>query len=586
MAAFLNVETSLSKRKWIGPSNEDDRTGSNIAQLHNLSQLTGLLLAKRNVRPSEVQSFLAPKLRDSIPDPYILKDVKKTALRIIQAIHKKERICIYADYDVDGVASASILYLWFKTYTITPTIYIPDRVREGYGPNAEAMKELSKKNDLIICVDCGTVAHEPISIAKAMGVDTIILDHHLSDEKLPTAYAIVNPKRRDEEGHVDYLCASGVVFLVLVAVNRLLREKNRPTYNIMNFLDIVALATVADVVPLVALNRALVSQGLKVLAKRTRPGLVALCDIAGIKTKPNSLNLGFQIAPRINATGRLSDANLAVQLLTSENINDAYSIATKLDKLNAERKEIEETLFADALKQLEGVPSTKPFIWVAKKDWHPGVIGIIAARLKERMNKPAIVISIDKEGIAVGSARSVVGIDIGKMIRNVQKSGYLMSGGGHQMAAGLKGRQEQLEVARTQLEKEFKKEENPTESSRELHIDSLITTLGATLELVKEISSVGPFGSCNPPPRIAIANCQIRGLKVLNGKHIKFFCQDPTQKNLEAIFFNGIESVGGQRLTLGLGESFHLCGKLEINDWGGKKRVVLQVDDISLIETN
>ena len=584
MTAFLNVTSSLSDRKWIGPSCEQDRLASSIAQINGLSQLTGLLLAKRNIEPTQVKSFLTPKLREEMPDPYILNDVKKTSQRLIKAIINKQKICIFADYDVDGTVSASILYLWFKAYNIIPEVYIPDRVKEGYGPNTKAMEVLAKRNDIIICVDCGTVAHDALNIAQKEGAETIILDHHQSDSELPPAFAVVNPKRKDETEKIDYLCAAGVVFIVLVAVNRLLREQKKETYDLMSFLDLVALATVADVVPLIKLNRAIVSQGLRIFAKRNRPGLVALADSAGLKAKPDSSHLSFLIAPRINAAGRLADANLAVKLFTSETLNEAYPIATELNKLNSERRSIEESILEQALDQIKTVSSDKSLIWVASKDWHPGVIGIVAARLKEKFNLPVIVLYIDENGIAVGSARSIVGIDIGDKIRKVHKSGHFLAGGGHALAAGLKCRQELLIESMSVLENEIKKTSFISTTSQKLEIDSLITTQGVTTELVEEINGVGPFGSGNPAPRVVIANCQIKNLKILNGKHMKFVCQDRTQKRLEAIFFNSAESVAGQRLNAAIGESFHLCGKLEINDWGGYRRVVLQVEDVSLIQ--
>ena len=582
LPAFLDITKSLSNRKWLGPSDEQERRASALIQSFGISHLTGLLLSKRNIHDDEVKSFLNPKLRNLMPDPHTLKDVQKAVDRMLEAINSREKICIYADYDVDGTVSASMLYLWFKNFQITPEIYIPDRIKEGYGPNVPAMKAVSDRNTLIICVDCGTVSHDAISAAVTNGADVIVVDHHLSDDTLPPAFAIINPNRKDEDGELNYLCAAGVVFFLLVAANRSLRNNKIEPPDIVNLLDLVALATVADVVPLIKLNRAFVTQGLKLLALRNRPGLVAIGDAAGINTKPTSFHLGYLIAPRINAAGRLDDAKFAVKLLTGEENSESNSIANELNQLNDRRKLLESTALNEAVAQIENKPKNDVLIWVASKNWHPGVIGIVAARLKDQFRLPAIVFSINKDGIAVGSARSISGTDIGENIKKLLKKGYLIAGGGHKMAAGLKLNDTLLPVAMALLETELSKTSEHISEIGNLEIDSLISTKGATLELVEEISTVGPFGAGNPSPRVAIANCKIKYIKVLTEKHIKFTCSDSTGQKLEAIFFNGVQTPAGQRLMSKLGETFHICGKLEINDWGGYRRVVLQVDDISI----
>ena len=581
---FLGVKHSLSNRIWIGPSAEQERIAAGIAQEHDISLLTALLLTKRQVNAKSLKSYLSPKIKDLMPDPYSLLDMEKASNRVLQSIEKQEKICIFADYDVDGTSSASMLLLWLKHFKIFPEIYIPDRIDEGYGPNPKAMEMLSKKNELIICVDCGTVAYDAIEIANKNGTDVLILDHHIPDEVLPPAFAIVNPKRIDESSDLDYLCAAGVVFLFLAALSRLLKYRQIDSPNVMSFLDLVALATVADVVPLVKLNRALVSQGLKVLEKRNRPGLIALINEAKIKTQPTSYHLGYLLAPRINAAGRLSDAKFAVKLLTATSNNDSIKIAQELNELNIKRRSLENLVLNEALVQIEINSREKnSLIWVASDKWHPGVVGIVAARLKEKFNRPSLVFSINEKGTAVGSARSVPNVNIGYEIKKLVDTGFAISGGGHSMAAGIKVNHNLLLKSMEALKTSIENSHKDNKFRPIIEIDSLISVQGATVAIVEEMNSVGPFGAGNPSPIIAIANCQIKHIKILIEKHIKFICIDSSGKRLESIFFNGFETAVGQTILKNTGESFHLCGKLEINDWGGYRRVVLQVEDAATV---
>ena len=445
LSGFLEVDKSLSNRKWIGPSSQQERLAASLVQQHGVSQLTALLSVKRGVVSDDLASYLVPKLKSLMPDPYVLQDMQKGAERLIAALTQKEKICIFADYDVDGTVSASILLLWLKFFDITPNIYIPDRIKEGYGPNVSAMEAIAKKNTLIICVDCGTASHQAIKKAMEHGAEVLILDHHIADEYLPEALAIINPKRKDDSSELDYLCAAGVVFIFLVAVSRILRERQIRSPEIISFLDLVALATVADVVPLIKLNRAFVTQGLKILTHRNRPGLVALIDEAGIKSQPTTYHLGYLIAPRINAAGRIADAKFAIQLLTETSEQNAKQISAELNELNIKRRSLENEVLNAAIAQVETKDEKNIHLtWVAGHNWHPGVIGIVAARLKEKFSVPAIVFSINKDGLAVGSARSVSGIDIGSEIKKLVISGLFLSGGGHSMAAGLKANQNQL----------------------------------------------------------------------------------------------------------------------------------------------
>ncbi|MEE2774459.1 MAG: single-stranded-DNA-specific exonuclease RecJ [Pseudomonadota bacterium] len=581
---FLNVEKSASGFKWIGPTEEEDRKALSLSQTFGLSNLTALLITKRKINFELVQDFLDPKLKSLMPDPYTLSGMEAAAKRIICALHSRESICVFADYDVDGTVSASMLKIWFKTFDIVPEIYIPDRITEGYGPNRKAMTEISKKHKVIICVDCGTVSHEAIEIATKAGADVLVIDHHQTTNQLPPALAVVNPKRNDDQSNLDYLCAAGVVFLLLVAVNRLLKLEKQNPPDLISLLDLVALATVADVVPLIDLNRAIVRQGLKVFAKRKRPGLTALGDLAGISEKPNCYHLGFLIGPRINAAGRLSDAKLAVRLLTTNDPDEASELASTLNNLNNERKKIEGEVLGEAIVQLQSRSDLKKLVWAASTDWHQGVIGIIASRLKERYDKLALVFSINAEGVAIGSARSTKEIDIGKIVSELLQDNKIVSGGGHAMAAGLKIESKSIEKIMNEVDKKLLDGRDANTPSKLLSIDGLLSTKGATINLVEEINNVGPFGANNPAPRIAIANCKIKYLKVLAEKHIKFVCQDGSGQNLEAIYFNGMNNKAGDLLLSNKSKSFHLCGHLDINEWGGYRRVVLQVSDLAMNE--
>ena len=376
------------------------------------------VLARRGVDSGEAQAFLTPQLRDLLPDPRGLKDMQVAAARFLKAAQSSERIAIFADYDVDGGSSAALLIDWLRQLGHAVTLYVPDRIDEGYGPNVPAMEMLADANDLIVCVDCGTLSHEPIAAAK--GADVIVLDHHLGGETLPDALAVVNPNRQDESGDLGYLCAAGVVFLMLVEVRRQMREAgNLPEPDLMAMLDLVALATVADVAPLIGVNRALVRQGLKIMARRMRPGLVALADVARMDTAPSSHHLGFVLGPRVNAGGRIGKADLGARLLSTSSADEAAAIAEKLDKLNGERHEIEAAVRAAAMAQAEDRGLVAPLVWAAAAGWHPGVVGIVAARLKEAANRPAVVIGLE-DGIGKGSGRSVAGVDLGQ-----QSSGWL-----------------------------------------------------------------------------------------------------------------------------------------------------------------
>jgi len=578
MSAFLGVELSLTGRRWIGPTAEVERQAEAIAQATGLPDTLARILASRGVAPTEAEVFLAPSLRELMPDPSSFKDMDKAAARIFAALQNRERIAIFADYDVDGATSAAELLGWFGALGHTPTLYIPDRLTEGYGPNDAAMQSLGAAHDLVICVDCGTVAHGPIQKAVNAGADVIVLDHHLGAETLPPALAVVNPNRQDETSEFTYLCAAGVVFLTLVAVNRHFREAGISAPPLMDMLDLVALGTVADVAPLVGFNRALVRQGLAVMASRTRPGLVALGDVAKLNSAPRAYHLGYLLGPRINAGGRIGEANLGARLLTTTDPHEAEALAGRLNTLNAERRDIEAQVQAAAEVHAEshGLGLEAPLIWAAGLGWHPGVVGIVASRLKEKYNRPAVVIGIDEAGLGHGSGRSVSGIDLGAEIAALAREGLISKGGGHKMAAGLSVSEAGIEAAMAALAQKLARQGAGKIGPKDLLISA---TIGhATPELIEQIEAAGPFGAGAPAPRFAIASARIRFAKPAGESHLRLTV-DNGAGPLDIIAFRAFESALGQALLNHAGQSFHFVGRLEIDEWGGRRKAKMQLED-------
>ena len=573
--AFLNVETSLTHRRWVGPDPAQDRLAKAMAQQTRLPLPLCRLLAARGIPPSDAEAFLAPSLRDLLPDPLTLRDMAPAAARLIRAVTAREKIAIFADYDVDGAASAALLLIWLRALGRDATLYIPDRIDEGYGPNVPAMAALAATHSLILCVDCGTLSHEPVAAAK--GADVVILDHHLALETLPSAIAIVNPNRQDEDGSLAHLCAAGVVFLMLVEANRQLRTTGHQTPDLMAMLDLVALATVADVAPLTGVNRAFVRQGLKVMARRDRPGLRALADIARMDQAPTAYALGFLLGPRVNAGGRIGQADLGARLLATDSATEAAALAAKLDQLNTDRRAIEALVREEALAQADARGTDGPLVWAAADGWHPGVVGIVAARLKEATHRPAVVIGFDGD-IGKGSARSIPGIDLGAAIQRVAAEGLLIKGGGHKMAAGLTVERHNLQPAMDRLADLLAKQGSGSEGPANLRIDSLLMTSAATLQLVEQIEAAGPFGAAAPAPRFAFANAAVSARRI-GDTHLKLTLSDGSGPALEAIAFGAFDGPLGPALEAPGHRRFHLAGRLELNHWNGRARVQLRVED-------
>ena len=572
--AFLDVEASVTGRRWYGPSAEHDRMGQAIAQAAGLPEIVGRVLAQRGVPPAEAAAYLAPALRDLMPDPSRLRDMDKAAARFWAAAKAGERIAVFADYDVDGGASAALVLAWLRRFGRSATLYVPDRIDEGYGPNVPAMQRLGATHDLIVCVDCGTLSHEPIAAA---GCDVIVLDHHLGGETLPPALAVVNPNRQDEAGELGYLCAAGVVFLMLVAVNRLMRAEGVAGPDLLGFLDLVALATVADVAPLVGLNRALVRQGLTVMARRERPGIVALAEAAGMTSAPSTYGLGFVIGPRVNAGGRVGVADLGARLLATDDPHEAAALAVRLHGLNAERREIEAGVRVLAEAQA-AVRADGPLVWAAGEGWHPGVVGIVAARLKEAFNRPAVVIGFaGSEG--KGSGRSVGGVDLGAAVARLAREGLIGRGGGHRMAAGLSLAPEQLEPAMARLGELLAAQGAGERPPRGLRVDGMLAPGAATPELASRIAEAGPFGAGSPAPRLVVPAVRIAGARRIGDGHLALALGDGMGGRLDAVAFRAFESPLGEFLVGRVGASAHLAGRLERDEWNGRARAKLYVED-------
>jgi single-stranded-DNA-specific exonuclease len=575
MTAFLSVETSLTGRRWIGPDPAQDRLAEGMAQATRLPLPLCRILAARGVAPEEAPAFLAPALRDLLPDPLTLKDMGPAADRVLRAVDRRERVAIFADYDVDGGSSAALLLVWLRFFGMQATLYIPDRIDEGYGPNVPAMQALAATHDLILCVDCGTLSHEPVAAAR--GADVVILDHHLALASLPPALAVVNPNRQDEDGTLAHLCAAGVVFLLLVEVNRRLKSQGRQVPDLMALLDLVALATVADVAPLTGVNRAFVRQGLKVMARRERPGLRALADIARMDQAPTSYALGFLLGPRVNAGGRIGQADLGARLLATDNDQEALSLAARLDQLNTDRREITDLVRIEAMAQAEARGLDGPLAWAAGDGWHPGVVGIVAARLKEAANRPSVVIGFDGDE-GKGSARSVPGVDLGQAIQRLADEGLIVKGGGHKMAAGLSLTRAQLAPAMARLADLLSRQGAGIAGGHDLRIDSLLTIGAATVALVEEIENAGPFGAAAPAPRFAFADVAVSPRRI-GESHLKLTLSDGTGPGLDAIAFGAFDGPLGPALETPGHRRFHVAGKLELNHWNGRTRVQLRLDD-------
>jgi len=585
--AFLNVERSFDGKRWR-PRLNDDRAALAISQQLDLPDALGRILAARGVDVSGAEAFLDPKLRDLLPDPSHLLDMDKAVDRIVAAINAGEKIGVFADYDVDGACSGSLLTKFFSAIGRDVTVYVPDRIAEGYGPNTPALMKLKEAGvSLVITVDCGTTAFSPLADAAEAGLDVIVVDHHVGEPELPQAVAVVNPNRLDETSPVGQLCAAGVTFMVIIAVNRALRDafwygEGHIEPSLMAWLDLVALATVADVVPLTGVNRALVRQGLSVMARRGNPGITALVEISKLEEKPAAWHLGFMLGPRVNAGGRVGDAGLGVKLLTSTDADAAVGIAVRLDQYNAERREIESGVLDAAMAQAERQASDDtPLILVASEGWHPGVIGIVAGRIKEAFNRPACVVAIDG-GLGKGSGRSVAGVELGPAVIAAHQAGLLINGGGHAMAAGFSVAEDKIADFRTFLGDHIARQLAGVQLAPDIGIDGALSPEGATVELIEMLDAAGPFGAGNPRPRFVLPSVATVNARIVGSDHVSCFLSPPEGgTRLKAIFFRAAGTPAGEALLNARGGVVHVAGHLNIDTWQGNRKPQFVIEDVA-----
>lgn len=593
-AAFLGVVQSARGYRWsetLEPARAKDAIA--ISQQHNLPELLGRVLAARGVGLDDVPVFLDPTIRVLMPDPSSLTDMDKAARRLADAITKREPVAIFGDYDVDGACSSALMARFLAHHDTPSRIYIPDRLTEGYGPNASAFEQLIGEGaKLIVTVDCGTTSVDVLAGAGKRGVDVVVIDHHQADEVLPAVHALVNPNRLDDISGQGHLCAAGVVFLVLVATVRELRKRgyyaNVREPQLIGDLDLVALATVADVVPLKGLNRAYVTKGLAVMAGRDNVGLRALSDAAGLGEAPNAYHLGFILGPRINAGGRIGDAALGAKLLSTENEGEAVRIAAVLDRLNKERKEIEQAALEEATEAADRMLEETPdlgVLLVGSPDWHRGVVGLIASRLTERFKRPSCVISWDKDGATgamtgTGSLRSVSGIDIGAAVRHAVAAGHLLKGGGHAMAAGLTVDHAKLDALKAFFAAELAGSAARLAERASLAIDGALTPSAVTDALVDLLGRAGPYGQGNPQPRFAFPAHRVKFAKPVGTAHIRCVLEAGDGSRLDAVAFRAAgQPLGDLLMEAAGGLPVHVAGQLRRDTWGGRNRIELQIED-------
>ncbi len=553
----------------------------------SLDEITAKLLALRNIKKEDISSFLNPSIKNFLHNPNNLLDMEKSSLRTLEAIKNKEKIGVFGDYDVDGATSTALLGRYFDELKLTYEIYIPDRKTEGYGPSIKGFKELIEKNvKVIFTVDCGTLSFQAIDYAKSKNIDVIVLDHHQSEINLPKAYSVVNPNRLDDKSDLQYLCAAGVSFMFLVSINRELRlidwfkNNSIDEPNLINYLDLVSLGTVCDVVPLVGLNRAIVKQGLKILKAKKNLGLKTLLDICKIETNPSIYHLGYILGPRINAGGRVGKCSHGANLLLNSNPKEVFKLATELDQYNKERQMLEKDLIKKILIESEN-KLKDPVLILQGSNWHEGVIGIVAARLKDKFNKPAIIISINGD-IGKASARSIVGFDIGSAIIAATQEKILLKGGGHKMAGGFSINISNIEKFKEFIFRKFKNINEDLTQQKPLFLDSKIAPSAINLEFYDKINVLSPFGSGNPEPRFIIENLKPANSKIVGDKHIKSVLIGAEGTSIKTIAFNATDNELGAYLLKKNNNTFNIAGKLSLNEWRGQKNVEFIIDDISV----
>lgn len=586
-ADFLQVDSSLTGQRWV---HRLDASGVNqalaIAQSHGIPDLVARVLAGRGVTPEHAQEFLAPTIKHLMPDPSTFCDMDIAAARIVKAVVDRHRVAIFGDYDVDGAAASALLKRFFDHFGIVSEIYIPDRIFEGYGPNAAAIDQLIERGaDLLITVDCGSTSTEALAHAAKRGIDVVVLDHHQLGVDTPACAALVNPNRQDDLSGQGDLCAAGVVFMTLVAVARALRQRGDARVSgidLMGLVDLVALATVCDVVPLKGLNRAFVVRGLQVARRMGNHGLAALMRVAGVDGPLTPFHFGFLIGPRINAGGRIGDAALGSRLLTIDDDARATEIAETLNRLNQERQALERQILTEAEAEVLaefGGGEGPSVVVTAGEQWHPGIVGIVAARLKEKLHRPVFAIAFDASGVGTGSGRSIAGFDMGRMVRGAVAAGLAVKGGGHAMAAGLTVSRDRLGALRAYFEEQAGQTVRALTHERSLKIDGALAASGATLELMSQLEQAGPYGAGHPQPVFVLPGHRLIDTRTVGQNHVKLTLADASGGRLGAIAFRMAESEMGAALLEGRGQTFHVAGSVSVDHWQGHRRVQMRVID-------
>ncbi|KPF78942.1 single-stranded-DNA-specific exonuclease RecJ [alpha proteobacterium AAP81b] len=587
MAHVLGVAESVLGNAWhwrggVLPGDGLDGRGSGESGEALLHQL----FRARGAQPEDFARLAAPTLRDWLPDPAIFTDMERAATRLADAIAAGEAIVVFGDYDVDGATSAAVLIRYLRAVGATVSHYIPDRLLEGYGPSAEALVALKAAGaDLVVTVDCGTQGFDALAAARAAGLDVIVVDHHKAASALPVALALVNPNRLDEGSEArahGHLAAVGVAFLLAVALNRQLRARgafaSRPEPKLTELLDIVALGTVADVVPLTGLNRAFVAQGLRVMRRRRNPGITALCDVAGLTRPPVARDLGFALGPRVNAGGRVGRADLGVRLLTTDDPEEAARLAAELDALNLDRRAIEAEVTAEALAACSGAGAIAV---VAGEGWHPGVIGIAAARLKERLGRPAIVIALLPDGTGKGSGRSLPGVDLGAAVLAAKDAGLLVGGGGHAMAAGLTVAPGGVPALAAFLDSFAASDVARASAVRGLDCDAAVAPRGVCIALAELLESAGPYGQGWSQPRVAAGPFRVVEARIVGEAHVRVILSGDDGARLKAIAWRAADGPLGAALAGAAGRRLHVAGRVNRNEWQGQVSAEIEIDDIA-----
>lgn len=590
--AFLGVSLSATGKLWrdrLDPRGAAQALA--IAQRYQLPEMLARVIAGRGIDIDAVEDFLDPTIRKMLPDPFTVTQMEAAAKRIADAVKRNERVAIFGDYDVDGATSAALLTWHLRHCGLDPFIHIPDRIFEGYGPNVEAVRALAGKGaTLLVTVDCGTTSIEALAEAKRLGMDVVVIDHHQCGDELPEVDALVNPNRPDDLSGLGHLAAVGLVFVTLVAVNRELRARGfwtseMPEPDLLGVLHHVALGTVADVAPLLGLNRAFVAKGLIAMRRRDHIGHTALMDIARLNGPPEAWHLGFMLGPRINAGGRIGRADLGVRLLLEGDVSEAARIAAELDRLNTERRTIEQMAEAqaeaEALASL-GLEDRGAVIVTASEGWHPGVVGLVASRLKEKFGRPAFAIALEPGGLGTGSGRSISGVDLGRAVRQAVHDGLLLKGGGHAMAAGVTLRKEQLAAFRAYVESALAADVAQARHVNELYIDGAVSARGVTPEFVATLNRAGPFGSGNPEPIIALPAHELVYADEVGQAHLRLRFRAGDGAIVNAMAFRAVGSKLGNALLENRGQQLHVAGSLTIDRWQGTERVQLRVCDVAV----